>query len=346
MNPKYLLYTFFAVLALPACKPEQPAASRLATAEARMKEIQLKATVRNKQTYQQLPSASGMELVDSMYYIVGDDSPFLYQLDARFNLTQRHMLFDTADFATGRIPKPLKPDLEGMAHFTYGRDQMLLLLGSGSSEKRNRAFLVNLTDNMRVQELDFSRLYTFLKRVMRMEADGELNIEGFAMDETYTYLLQRALGAGTNVLFRFNTSDFKGFVMNKGEVPAVAVYHFALPKLGGYMAGFSGAFALDDKLFFTSSVESAPNAIVDGEVLGSLVGMIDLNALPYATDAANPLQVPAAQLLNPDGSVYIGKAESLVVKAGTSRGSYDVVVVSDDDLGGSELMEVQLEVKE
>ncbi|WP_237587093.1 DUF6929 family protein [Pontibacter russatus] len=345
MNYKCILPVCLASLALTACKTEQPAASNAATAEVRMKEIQLEATVQQKLTYEHLPSASGIELVDSAYYVVGDDSPYLYELDAQYKLAQRHVLFDTADFATGRIPKPLKPDLEAMAHFTYGRDQMLLLIGSGSSDRRNRAFVVNVTDGMQVRELDFTRLYMFLKRVLRMKTDSELNLEGFAMDETDTYIMQRALGTAAGVLFRFPTRGFKDFVMGEGDIPAAAVYHFALPELGGYMAGFSGAYAFGGKLFFTASVENTPNAIEDGEVLGSLVGLIELNALPYAADATNPLRVPAVQLMNPDGSVYTGKAESLVVAAGEG-GAYKLVVVSDDDQGGSELLEIQLEVKE
>lgn len=345
MNVKQILYYTLTFLALSACKSDPPSVSRVANAEARMKNIQLTATVQQSRLYQQLPSASGIELVGNNYYVVGDDSPFLYQLDEQYNLMQRHVLFDTTDFATGRIPKSLKPDLEGMAHFTYGRDEMLLLLGSGASAVRNRAFLVNMTDGMTVREIDLTRLYTFLKQVLRIEAEGVLNLEGLAMDDTYTYMMQRGLDTGTNMLLRFDTNDFKGFLMNDDDIPAVAVYHFALPQMGGATGGFSGAYAVDERLFFTASVESTQNAIEDGEVLGSMVGMIDLNALPYATDVTNPLQVPTVQLTNPDGSEYKGKAESLVVK-GRTGDAYNIVVVSDDDLGGSELLEVQLEVRE
>ncbi len=345
MQPKTLRYLPLVLLAFSACKPELPAASRLATAETRMKELQLSATIRQQVLYPKLPSASGIELVDSTYYVVGDDAPFLYQLDKNFKQTKKTALFDTTDFATGRIPKAVKPDLESIAHFTYGRDHMLMLPGSGSGPKRNRAFLVNLTDKMKVQELDFSRLYTFLKRVMRLEGDGELNLEGLAMDNTYTYMLQRALGTSSNTLLRFDTQDFKRFIVGKGDLPAVAVYYFELPAVGGYKTGFSGAFALEGKLFFTASAEDTPNAVADGEVMGSVVGVIDLNALPYATRAASPLKLPAVPLTNPDGTLFKGKAESLVVKARALEGEYEVVIVSDDDAGGSGLLEVQLMVR-
>lgn len=345
MNVKKILCFTLSILALSACKSEPPSVSRVVNAEASMKNIQLTARLQEKRSLQQLPSASGIELVGNSYYVVGDDSPFLYQLDAQYNLVKQHSLFDTKEFESGRIPKALKPDLESMAHFTYGRKDMLLILGSGASPARNRGFLVNITKEVEVQEVDFSRFYTFLKKVLGLAADGELNLEGLAIDQTYTYLMQRALGSGTNVLFRFDTDDFKSFLMNNGDIPAAAVYHFALPKIDAFVAGFSGAYALNDRLFFTASVESAPNAIEDGEVIGSIVGMIDLNALPYATNPANPLKVPTVQLMNEDGSVYKGKAESLIVKPGEGS-NYNAVVVFDDDLGGSELVEVQLGVED
>ncbi|ARS37876.1 hypothetical protein CA264_14250 [Pontibacter actiniarum] len=307
--------------------------------------MNLTATTRAKRLFEEIPSASGVAHVQNAFYVVGDDSPFLYQLNEEYQLVQRHALFDSSGVVNGRIPKAAKPDLESMTHFSYGRDELLLLLGSGASEARNKAYLVNLTDDMAVQELDLSRFYTFVKRVLRIENEGVLNIEGLAMDDVYTYLLQRPAGAGSNILIRMDTDDFKQFVLSKGDIPAAAVYYFKLPVLGQSPAGFSGAYTLDDKLFFTASVEDTPNAIDDGEVLGSFIGVIDLNALPYATDELNPLEVPATKLQNPDGSAYIGKAESLVVNR-LEEGQYRVVVLSDDDAGHSELLEVQLGVTE
>ncbi|GAB3822486.1 hypothetical protein GCM10028895_27100 [Pontibacter rugosus] len=310
-----------------------------------MKQLELTATTQRKYFYQSIPSASGLEYVQNFFYIVGDDSPFLYKLNEQFKLEQTYALFDTADFATGRIPKAIKPDLESMAHFTYGRDEMLLLLGSGATDARNKGFLVNLSEGNAVRELNLSRFYTFLKRVLKLETEGQLNLEGLAIDNTYTYLMQRPLGPGANVLIRFDSNDFKHFLMNDGAIPAAAVYHFELPSAEQHRASFSGAYTLGDKLFFTASIEDAPNAIEDGEVLGSFIGVIDLKALPYATDALKPLTVPAVVIRNSDNSPYIGKAESLVVMQGEEQGFFKVIVVSDDDLGHSELLELQLQVK-
>ncbi|MFD2514667.1 DUF6929 family protein [Pontibacter locisalis] len=308
--------------------------------------MNLNASIQQRVFYEDLPSASGLELIDGRFFIVGDDSPYLYELDEQFQIVQKHPLFDTSDFNNGRIPKALKPDLESIAHLTYGRDDMLLLLGSGASEARNKGYLVNLSEKNKVQEIDFSRFYVFLKRILKIETEGLLNIEGLAMDDNYTYLLQRPLATGINVIFRFDTGEFKDFILRQGDIPAAAVYHFKLAGIGEREAGFSGAYVLGNKLFLTASVEDTSNAIDDGEVLGSFLGVVDLRALAYATDPANPLAVPSVQLKNDDGSVYKGKAESLVIKEVTPDSKYKAIVVSDDDQGHSELLTVELNVEE
>lgn len=310
-----------------------------------MKQYNLEVLTLDKRFYESIPSGSGLEFYNDVYYLMGDDSPYLYELDGNFKLVQQYALFDTAAFGSGRIPKSLKPDLECMARFTYGRDEYLLLLGSGASAERNRGFLVNLTDNMQVREVDLSRLYLFLKKVLKIEGEGLLNVEGLAMDANYTYLMQRSFGARSNVLFRFETDDFIDYFFLDARLPVVAVYYFNLPQLQYYHAGFSGAYALDGRLFFTASVEATTNAIDDAQVLGSYIGMIDLGSLPYATDPVHPASVPIIKLSNPDGSAYLGKAESLVLGKVAGAGEYRVIVVSDDDAGHTELLELQLSVQ-
>ncbi len=344
MRKCHFLYFLLTPLLLLACKTEPPATS---SAGARLTDlpepVQLSATTTRQVFYQNLPSASGLEYAQGSFFVLGDDSPFLYRLNEKYELAQRYPIFDTTSIKSGRIPKDLKPDLESMALLTYGRNEMLIMLGSGSAKNREIGFLVNLTKKMEVKELDLARFYTFLRQVLRLEATEQLNLEGMAMDKAYTYLLQRTLSKGQNVLFRFEADAFEDFILGRGGIPAVAVYYFSLPQLGELHAGFSGAFALDGELFFTASVEETPNAIDDGTVHGSFLGRIDLRMLPHASDEANPLAVPVVQLTNEDASPYVGKAESVVVRKG-EEGKYKVVVVSDDDKGHSELLELDLTI--
>ena len=78
-----------------------------------------------------LPSASGVEILDTGAYIIGDDLPFLYQFDATtLTITVRIALFDAGTaFASGRWPKLDKLGLECMAALVWldGRSELLLV---------------------------------------------------------------------------------------------------------------------------------------------------------------------------------------------------------------------------
>src|SRR5687768_3644812 len=77
--------------------------------------LQLKATISKQIHFPDIPSASGIELgSDGSVYIISDDSPFLYHLNADFKRIDTIQLFKTDLFATGRIPKMQKPDLESL----------------------------------------------------------------------------------------------------------------------------------------------------------------------------------------------------------------------------------------
>ena len=89
-----------------------------------------------------LPSASGVEIVGPTAYVIADDAPFLYALDAAtLALTGQFQFFGTADFASGRVSKATKPDLEALAACIWpGRGPGLLLLGSGGTALRCRGY--------------------------------------------------------------------------------------------------------------------------------------------------------------------------------------------------------------
>ncbi|WP_018479561.1 DUF6929 family protein [Pontibacter roseus] len=306
----------------------------------------MKATIEKVLLYDSLPSASGLELLGDQYYVIGDDSPYLYRLDEDYKLLSQVALFDTTGFgATGRIAKSEKPDLESMTLFQYQGKPYLLMLGSGSSPERRKAFLSNICgdslcrEGSTTKEVDLDALY---KQLETQEVLGEstLNIEGVAAGHGKLYLLQRAIGSGQNVLITFSLGEFIPYLLGEsgGRIPKHELAYFRLPELKNLQAGFSGAFVYDDKLFFTASLEDTQDAIGDGEVLGSYVGFIPFREI----GKQDSLEVPATLIVQADGKPYAGKAESLVVKKREGKGRYRLVVVSDDDKGGSELLEISL----
>ncbi len=308
----------------------------------------MKATIVNKVFFEDIPSASGLEIVGGNFYINGDDSPFLYQLDSKYKLVKRLELFDTTSFSSGRIPKSVKPDLESMTLLKFKGMDYLIALGSGSSEARNKAYVITLPDNAQemslpVKEVNLDALYKPLKQNKELVGDDVLNVEGMADDEDNVFLLHRAVGAGVNVLISYDLQEFAAFILEGSAAPEPSFHFFTLPKLQNFQAGFSGAFVFDKKLFFTSSVESTANAIDDGEVLGSYIGYISLDKLSSATSSTVPAKADATKILDSVEKVYKSKVESLVVKE-QSNGKYKVIVVTDDDKGHSELLELEAEL--
>lgn len=334
----------------------------------------MRATIQNNIFYDDIPSASGIEMAGDFYYVIGDDSPYLYKLDRSFKLVERIVLTDTATFKSGRVAKGEKLDLEGITSFNLDNKFFLLMLGSGSGPMRNSGYLAEIPSSTSGQVSAFKfkldPIYQHLQSDKEIVEEGLLNIEGVAVGDDRLYLLQRGIGNGKNVLLSYdlkafysyisytapvneaspssgNNQDASGAVNNSSlkrtppELPVPEKYYFNLPLLGKLQAGFSGAYFFDNKLFFTASLEDTQDAVNDGEVFGSYIGYIPLEALTASSPAV--IDVPAAVITRPDGATYPGKVESLVVlDRGAGGKRYKVIVVSDDDKGNSELLEIQV----
>ncbi|MBD1396590.1 hypothetical protein H9Q13_05380 [Pontibacter sp. JH31] len=312
----------------------------------------MKATITQLLRYDTLPSASGLELLGNHYYVVGDDSPYLYRLDKNFQVESQDAIFKPEGFVNGRIPKADKADLEGMTLLQHQGKPYLLMMGSGSAPARRKAYLYNICGDDICREgagthaaytIDLNPLYQQLEHEADMLGGSLLNIEGVAAGHGKIYLLQRAIGTGQNVLISYRLSEFIPYLLSESgaQLPQPELSYFCLPELNMLQAGFSGAYVYDDKLFFTASLEDTDNAYGDGEVLGSYLGFIPFSWI----GKQDTLDAPATLILQADGKPYTGKAESVVVRKREGKTRYRLVVVSDDDRGGSDLLEVLLDVE-
>ncbi|QNH61233.1 DUF6929 family protein [Hymenobacter sediminicola] len=303
----------------------------------------MRATIIRQLELPNLPSASGVEILGETVYIIGDDSPYLYRFGAaELQPGQTITLFDTAHFSAGRIPKTLKPDLECLTALTDARtgETGLLVFGSGATAAREGGFWVPVGGKpagATVYPVALGPLYTRLRELL--PAGITLNLEAIAASPTELLLFQRTVGAAAgNFIFRLPLPATLDHLHHRvPQLPPVQAQHFSLPQIEGKPAGFSGASFYEGKLFVTASVEDTIDAVLDGAVLGSFVGVL------------NP-QNPAASLASfallqlPDGKPYRGKVESVAVRRTLGTGHYELLLVTDDDQGGSTavLVEVQL----
>ncbi|HEX8330123.1 MAG TPA: hypothetical protein VF629_21485 [Hymenobacter sp.] len=284
------------------------------------------ATIRSETALPALPSASGIEIIGPVAYVISDDAPFVYLLDATTLAALAQVrLFETAEFGTGRIPKTSKPDIEALTALTWPTGQAgVLALGSGSTPARERGWFLPISGGA-PQEVALGPLYALLRPLLPQGAG--FNVEAAATTATELLLFQRTVGVANGaVLFRLPLVATLQFLTGRGAAPtSPKAQPFSLPQLEGRPAGFSGAAFVEGQLFVTASVEDTADAVLDGAVLGSYVGLVNL-AAQTAT---------FARLAWADGRAYHGKVEGLAVRRTLSAGHWELLLVTDDDAGGS-----------
>ncbi|MGD8172721.1 DUF6929 family protein [Vibrio sp. TRT 21S02] len=281
-----------------------------------------------------LPSASGVVVTDNQIFAVGDDSPWLYQLDNDFKIEQKQMIKHYPVRDNGRIVKKVKPDFEALDNIEVNGRDSFVMLGSGSKEDvREWAFVIS-HDGLVRTERSLKALYKNLRTAAGYNADQEINIEGLATSEDSAFVINRGNG-GSNVIFDIPLEGFQAYLAGQtDQLKGIKAYHVTLPVVKGFEAGLSGAEYWDeaDSLLLTASIEATGDAYNDGEILGSFVGKVKLSDL----DASKTLDLTDNLIpLLKDNKRVITKVESIAIQKQDSH-SVKGVLASDNDDGTSE----------
>ncbi len=292
----------------------------------------MKIRILEKYPLNDIPSASGLEILGDYHYVLSDDSPFLFCIDEKGQSKFRLRIKDSFEMRNGRIPKKLKPDFESLSALQLQGQDHLLLLGSGSAPLRHFGLLFN-TALFTQTPIELEPLYTHLQSHLQ---PGSLNIEALAANETHLFFFQRGNVSGENIIFRCLLNDFMAYIQDIERIPTFDIFDFELPTFEGVQAGFSGAAWLPQRgyLLFAASLEDTQDAIADGEVLGSMIGLIDLDE--------NAPRIKQELLTEADGSIYRGKVESVTYWREASADTFLVKAVTDSDGGHSELLVLEV----
>ena len=200
-------------------------------------------------------AASGIVYHNNSLYIISDNSGFLYQYQLQNNNLLKHPLTQNAN---QNIVKKLKPDFESITL----KSNELHIFGSGSTLNRNRQFIFN-TETNHIQENNLTDLYQKIKTTLDIQ-DDELNIEGaFYRDETL-YLFHRGNGqkAKNGIIIIDTAIQFKTI---------------QLPKIKHIETTFTDAILVENKIYFLACAEDTLSTYDDGEVLGSIIGCMNLD---------------------------------------------------------------------
>lgn len=275
-----------------------------------------------------IPSASGISTFNNHLFLIGDNAPFLYEVDEDLYLVSKTQIYSDEHLQGDIIAKKLKPDFEA---FELINEKELIIFGSGSKSPERDCFIrVFLGEKVAVKPYNITPFYNHLKSLDIM-LGSELNIEALAAHNGKLFLFNRR----RNIIFSF---DYKAFIehLDKGAaIPTILATKVNLPKINGIEAGLSGATTTNThQLIFTASVENTSNAYDDGAVLGSFVGMVDIEKIE---DQAAYQYV----LIENEGAPL--KVESVAVQNENADNQADLLLVTDSDGGESLLLKVQLE---
>ncbi len=284
----------------------------------------MKAIVKKVEKLPHPPSASGIEYVNGLYYIIGDDA------NALFVLSEDLKVQKTIPFVRGRevkehIPKKEKTDFECMTFLYVEEVPHILVMGSGSKPQRKIAFLYNMiTEEM--QKLEYNGFYDRIEKDTHFTLNTELNVEALCATQDYIYLFQRGNIADKNTFLRFP-------IQNIHKPNEYEVFNTKLDGIQQGKAGFSGAcYVLEwNSILFTASVEITKNAYDDGEVLGSTAGLIQNHEVKANT-----------VITYSDGKPYVAKIESITIKKILKANTLLAVAVTDADGKESEIAELEI----
>ena len=299
-------------------------------------ENKLQATVLSSTHLDRLSSASGVVYADSSYYVVGDDSPWLYRVSETLRSKEWIKLSSTDSLVNGRIPKSIKSDFECMEELIIDGHHYLVFLSSGSMLlTRDTAEIVDIEAGEIVTRKNIRPLLDRIKQTARFPEDDEINIEGLAITEQQIYMLHRGNISG-NLIISLEVRPFYEYLTGMTEkLPGIEIYPFNLPRLENTSAGFSGACITPDNQFlvFTASVEKTGDVLSDGEIAGSYLGIIPFHRMAEGFYEAT--------LLQRDGGVLPAKLEGVAVHDMEGNVAH-LLVVADNDDGTSDLYEVEL----
>ena len=205
-------------------------------------------------------AASGLVYLKNNLYIISDNSGFLYQFNIKDNNLQKHQLIDNNQ---ENIPKKDKPDFESICF----KNNKLHIFGSGSTKKRDQKVIFDL-ENLESKSKDLSDLYADLKQIANF-TDDELNIEGSFYHNENLYLLNRGNG---------DVAKNGIFIRNK-TYKKITFKEFELPIINNIETSFTDAIVFENKIYFLATSENTTSTYLDGEVYGSILGIIDIETL-------------------------------------------------------------------
>jgi hypothetical protein len=286
-------------------------------------------------------AASALACVAGRIVVVQDDANFLGIIDLIQNTT------DALPLPAGEAGKRQFDDQRGNKRFKFDFEagivvhdpptERLIAFGSGSSPQREQLLVVTWAPNAapEIEVVHVPALYTALRTVDF--AGSELNIEGAVLFGTTLRLFQRGNGALRDGIAPIDATcdlDWQhvwAYVQGQTPQPPALtnIIHYQLGELAGQRLTFTDATIGYSGILFTATAEASADAISDGPVTGSVIGII------------RDEQVSWTAVRDQHGAHYTGKIEGLMLDS-RHPGRALAVVDYDQPNRPSDLCEIEL----
>ncbi|HLA56505.1 MAG TPA: hypothetical protein VK623_10415 [Flavobacterium sp.] len=213
-------------------------------------------------------SASGLFYDNGSIFIISDNGGYLYEYKTQTAAFEKTAIIENG---TENIPKKLKPDFEALA--VHG--DKLYVFGSGSTENRNKMVTIDRHSKAVISTTDLAFLYSAMQGFGQIKPE-DFNIEGVVYTGEKWYFFQRGNGKkGGNGIFTVSGN-------NLGDDFSILYNEVKLPKIDGVRATFTDAVLVGNDIYFLAAAEDSNSVYEDGEVLGSVIGKMDIETMKVA----------------------------------------------------------------
>ena len=283
------------------------------------------------------PSGSSINYRDGKLYLVGDDATDILILDTAYQrIDSIHLL----DYPEKRIPKPVKPDLEGSTFAAIRNSILFLVVGSASTKKREKLFVIPFLES----GMDVSHHHVFdtSNLVAGLKEGGiqEVNMEGITVVANHLVLSNR--GNRTNPTNYLIVTDLTFWEEKKNVRPRVLPVQ--IPDTADIVPGISDLCYIpsNDTLLIVLSSEMTANAYDDGTIGNSYIGWITNFASKVQDPTLKVDQLINLGVIHPD--LRNQKIEGICVES-IKDDTLVIHLASDDDQGHTGLFKVRMNTK-
>ncbi|MCC6318723.1 MAG: hypothetical protein IT361_13665 [Gemmatimonadaceae bacterium] len=289
-------------------------------------------------------AASSLTWIGDRVALVQDDANFLALIDPVSGVVESVTLpvgrGGVRVFDDARGNKRDKFDFEACCTLRDADGPVVLAFGSGSLPARRRVLVVDRwgATEPRVTVVDATALYLCLE-AERDFSGSEMNIEGALALDDVVRLYARGNGAARDGRVPVDATadlDVRALLAwlrdsRATPPPPFGIVQFDLGEIGDVRLGFTDATRRGAATLFSAAAETSADAVGDGEVAGSVVGVIPADG-----------HLRHALLCDRDGQRLTDKVEGIVAVP-AQRDMVYAVIDPDDHRRPSEFCEVRLE---